>query len=165
MRRAGHAGMALLAYSPLACLMAALDASRIAIGGAVAAGALAMVPDLDLRVPFLAHHGPTHTVWFAALLGGLAAITGLLADLTRGILTGVGVGVFAALVVALTVLSHIAAAALTPMGVQPWAPWSTRRISYDLVRAANPVANYALLGVGCLTLASADATGDWLAGL
>lgn len=62
MHREGHVGMALLAYSPLACLTAALGYAPLTVGGAVAAGALAMVPDLDFQVPFLRTAGrPTRS--------------------------------------------------------------------------------------------------------
>jgi inner membrane protein len=35
-----------------------------------------MVPDYDQRVPGIAHRGPTHTVWFAALVGLGVALAG-----------------------------------------------------------------------------------------
>jgi inner membrane protein len=35
-----------------------------------------MVPDYDQRVPGIAHRGPTHTVWFAALVSLGVALAG-----------------------------------------------------------------------------------------
>jgi inner membrane protein len=164
MHREGHVGMALLAYSPIALFTTAAGYTDLAIGGAIAAGALAMVPDLDMRVPFVEHRGPTHTAWFTVLAGSLASVLGLVAGLSRGALAGVGIGLFAGGVVSLTLASHLAADALTPMGIQPWTPHSNQKISLDLFTAANPIANYALLGIGVVSLAAGYAAGDALAG-
>jgi len=164
MHRKGHVGASLLAYSPVAALVTAAGFREFAVGGAVAAAALAMVPDLDLRVPFVEHRGVTHTVWFVAAMGVLAAVLGLAAGLSRGVLAGLGVGVFAGVVVAVTLAAHVAADALTPMGVEPWAPRSNETYSLDVVRAANPVANYLLLGVGVFAVAVAYTAGTALAG-
>jgi len=59
-----------------------------------------------------------------------------------------------------TILSHIAADAPTPMGVRPFAPLDGRHVSLDLVRAANPVANYALLVVGVAVAAGGYAAAN-----
>ncbi|WP_244209786.1 hypothetical protein [Haloarcula quadrata] len=47
-----------------------------------------------------------------------------------------------------TIESHIAADALTPAGVRPWCPVDDTHYSFGVVRAENPLANYALLGLG-----------------
>jgi inner membrane protein len=59
-----------------------------------------------------------------------------------------------------TVGSHILADALTPAGVRPFAPYRDDFYSYDLARASNPIANYALLAVGVLAGAGALAFGN-----
>jgi len=164
MHREGHVGMALLAYSPVAMGTTAVGHTDLAIAGAVVAGALAMVPDLDMRIPFVEHRGPTHTVWFTLVLGGLAGGLGLIVSLSRGVLAGIGIGLFAGVVVSLTIASHLAADALTPMGIQPWTPRSTRTISFNLFTAANPIANYALLGIGIMAIVVGFATGSALSG-
>ncbi|WP_242493351.1 metal-dependent hydrolase [Haloarcula hispanica] len=56
-----------------------------------------------------------------------------------------------------TSTSHIAADALTPAGVRPWRPVDDTYYFLDVVKAKNPLANYALLGLG---IASA-ALGVW----
>jgi inner membrane protein len=56
--------MALLAYSPVALVTTAAGYTDLAIAGTVTAGALTMVPDLDIRIPFVEHCGPTYTAWF-----------------------------------------------------------------------------------------------------
>lgn len=148
MHREGHIGVSLLAYSPIAFLTTLAGFQELAFaGGAVAVG-LAMVPDLDMRIPFVKHRGPTHTVWFAAGLGTLAAVLGFVAGFSRGALEGLGIGVFAGVVVTVTLGSHLAADALTPMGIQPLQPRSSKKYTLDLFTAANPIANYGLLVVG-----------------
>ena len=148
MHREGHHGAALVAYAPLGVASVSLGAETVALGGAVAAAGLAMVPDYDQRVPGLAHRGPTHTVWFALAVGLVTGTVGGWIGSSYDPAATVGLGVFGFLVGTGTVLSHIAADALTPMGVRPFAPVDSRHVSLDLVRAANPVANYALLGLG-----------------
>lgn len=55
--------------------------------------------------------------------------------------------------------------ALTPAGVRPFAPYRDGFYSYDLARASNPIANYALLAVGVLAAGGALAVGNAIAGL
>jgi len=77
-----------------------------------------MVPDLDQRVPGIAHRGSTHTIWFALVVGVITAITAVVLATAGPVLsavTGFVVG-------ASTIGSHIAADALTPAGVRPWRP-------------------------------------------
>ena len=78
----------------------------------------------------------------------VAGLAGGWIGTTYATLATVGIGAFGFLVGTGTVLSHIAADALTPMGVRPFAPLDSRHISLEVVRAANPVANYALLVLG-----------------
>ena len=158
MHREGHVGAALLAYAPVGALTLALGFGTLALLGAGGAVVLAMLPDYDQRVPGLEHRGPTHTVWFAlavAVLGGLAgAEHGLLSALALAVWASVGVA---------TVGSHILADALTPAGVRPLAPYRDDFYCYDLARARNPLANYALLALGMLAAGAALALGNLLA--
>jgi len=160
--RPGHVGAALLAYAPLAGIATALGAAELAVGGAIGAVALAPLPDYDQRVPLLAHRGLTHTVWFALLVGVVLAAAGLALAGRRPLAT-VTTALFAGLVGTLTVCSHVAADALTPAGVRPFAPLRNRRYTCDLVRAANPIANYALLGLGGAAVVAALVSGSTLA--
>ena len=57
-----------------------------------------------------------------------------------------------------TIMSHIAADALTPAGVRPLTPVDDTHYSLDLVKAKNPLANYALLGLGI----AGAALGAWV---
>lgn len=147
MYRWGHVGAALLAYAPLgAVLTAGGDPTLAAIGFAVAV-ATATLPDADELggIP-LDHRGPTHTVWF---VGGCALVTAV-----GGAFVGFVVGrpaTLAALLggaVAVSLVSHLLADSITPMGIRPFAPLSGWHHSFDITPAANPRANAALLCVG-----------------
>jgi len=163
MYRYGHYGAGLLVYAPLAFVVTGLGFRQLALGGALVVVALAMLPDQDQRVPLVPHRGPTHTVWFALLVGGACGYLGLLAGQRTGIDlgvgqsfgAGVGLGVFGFLLGTLTIGSHIAADALTPMGVRPFSPLVSKKYSYNLTRASNPISNYLLflMGVFGLTVA------------
>jgi inner membrane protein len=169
MYRDGHYGAALLAYTPVGFLVTALGYRTLALLAGGVALALAMVPDWDMRVPGLEHRGPTHTVGFALLVGFLVAAAGVtvatagnpaavstdLASLADDPATALGVGVLGFLVGFLTVCSHIAADALTPMGVTPLWPLSDRHVSVSVARASNRLANAVLLGVGVAAAAGA----------
>lgn len=169
MYRDGHYGAALLAYAPVGFLVTALGYRALALLAGGVALALAMVPDWDMRVPGLEHRGPTHTVGFALLVGLLVGAAGVtvatagnpaavstdLASLADDPATALGVGVLGFLVGFLTVCSHIAADALTPMGVTPFWPLSDRHVSVGVARASNRVANALLLGVGVVAAAGA----------
>lgn len=165
MHRPGHIGAALFAYAPLGGLAVALGAGGLAIAGGASAVVLAMLPDYDQRIPLLTHRGITHTVWFALLVGAVLAGVGLaVAGQRPHPLATVTTALFAGLVGTVTVASHIAADALTPAGVRPFAPLRDRRYTYDLARAANPLANYALLALGVAVAAGALVVGTTLAG-
>jgi len=162
MHREGHVGAAMLAYAPVGGIALALGARELAVLGYAASVVLSTVPDLDLRVPLLPHRGPTHTVWFALLVGvGLGAI-GAAAGCERGPLAALGTGAFGFVVGSVAIGSHVASDALTPMGVRPFAPLRDSSYSFEVARAANPVANYALLALGVAASAAALVLGGGL---
>lgn len=76
MHKEGHHGTVLLVFAPVALLLASLGyVVEIAIGFMVL-NSLAMLPDIDMRIPLIKHRGITHTIWFALAVGlaiGLAA--------------------------------------------------------------------------------------------
>jgi len=148
MHREGHLGAALLCFAPVAFLAAAVAGpTALLLGGGVAAG-LSMVPDVDLRLPFVSHRGPTHTVWFATLVAAAGALTGALLGVESGLLPALGLALLLGSAAFISIASHIAADALTPMGVRPFSPWDETHYTWDVTRAANPVSNYLLLTVG-----------------
>lgn len=152
MHREGHVGAALLAYAPVGAVVVAAGADELALAGGAAVVGLAMLPDADQKLPFVAHRGPTHTVHFAAVVGALLGVVGVVVGAAGGLAAALVLGAFGAAVGTVTILSHIAADALTPMGVAPFGDGG-RRYSYDVARAANPLANYALLALGVLAVA------------
>ncbi|SDG17589.1 inner membrane protein [Halorubrum xinjiangense] len=155
----GHVGASLLVYAPFGFLVTALASIEAGLVVAAAVASMAMVPDLDTRVPFVKHRGITHTVWFALLVGAAFGALGLAVGLQRGIAEALFFGGFGFLFGGVTIVSHILADALTPMGIRPFAPVRDDEYTLDLVAAANPVANYALLGLGGVVVAVALAAG------
>ena len=153
--RTGHAGAALVAYSPVGSLTLALGFRTLSLYGALGALALCMLPDIDHGLPGVDHRGPTHTVWFLLAVAVLCGIGGAVIASPSGIAAAAGLGLFGFAVGALTIGSHIAADVLTPMGIRPFAPYDTRHYTLDVTKAANPVANFTLLAVGGLTAALA----------
>lgn len=162
MHRKGHVGAALAAYAPIGGLLVAAGIDALAVAGGMVAFGLATLPDLDRRIPFVDHRGVTHTVHFAGAVGGLVGTAGALSGRSAGIGTAVALGGFGFLVGSVTVLSHVAADALTPMGVDPFR--TGRRRSLDVVRAANPIANDALLALGVVSVGVAYVVGAAIAG-
>jgi len=160
MHREGHIGAALLAYTPVGGVALALGFDMFALVGGVVVVGLSMLPDYDQRVPGLDHRGPTHTVWFALLVGLVLGVVGGLAGRESGPLAVLGLAAFGFLVGVVTIGSHILADSLTPAGVRPFAPYRDRRYSYDLARASNPIANYALLAVGAAAVVLVIALGN-----
>ena len=155
MYKTGHYGAALLVYAPVGYLLLAVDPALAVFGGAGAV-ALSRLPDCDLRIPFLDHRGVTHTLAFLAVvvaaLGGAGyAVAGAV---ETSPLRTTGLAAVAAVV---GVDSHLLADTLTPAGVPLLWPLSGRRVSLDVVTAANPLANYGLLALGtaaCLAVGS-----------
>ncbi len=148
MYQAGHYGAALAVYAPIGFGLLAVGLPDFALlGGAVMVGG-AMLPDMDIRVPFLKHRGLTHTIWFALAVGiGLGAIGGAIGA-NSGVGAAVALGGFGFLLGTLTVGSHLLADVLTPMGIRPFEPLRDDEYSLELTRAANPIANYLLLALG-----------------
>lgn len=52
MHREGHVGAVMLAYAPVGLLALALGIGDLSVVGFAVSVALAMAPDLDLRVPY-----------------------------------------------------------------------------------------------------------------
>ncbi|MDL0123103.1 metal-dependent hydrolase [Halobacterium salinarum] len=159
MHQKGHYGAALAAYAPVVFILTALGYTTLGVlGGAVVVGG-AMLPDIDQRLPGVKHRGPTHTVWFALAVGAVAGVVGLLLGASRGMLAALGTGLFGAVVGTLAVVAHILADVLTPTGVRPFAPVRDEKYTFDIVTAANPIANYALLVLGAVVAGVAVAGG------
>ena len=72
----GHYGVSLLVFAPIAFALLAVGRADLAVvtGGAMLW--LATLPDIDHRLPLIPHRGPTHSLLFAALVGGAFAAVG-----------------------------------------------------------------------------------------
>lgn len=150
MHRGGHYGTALIAYAPVAFALLAVDYVELAVaGGAVVVGG-AMLPDLDQRIPGVKHRGPTHTVWFALAVGAVLGAGGAVFGVSRGVFAAVALGLFGLGIGTLAVAAHLLGDVLTPAGIRPFAPVSSKEYTLDVAKAANPIANYSLLAVGVL---------------
>lgn len=159
MHRKGHVGASLVVYAPFGFVLAALASIEAGAIVAAAVASTATIPDLDMKVPFVKHRGITHTVWFALAVGAVFGAVGAILGVRSGVLGAALFGGLAFLFGALTVVSHLLADALTPMGIEPFAPVRDDRYTLGLFRAANPVANYGLLGLGGVVVAGALVAG------
>jgi inner membrane protein len=160
MHQKGHIGASLAVYAPFGFLVTALSSLEGGVIGAVAVASMAMIPDLDMRVPLVKHRGITHTVWFAVAVGALFGVVGAVAGFQESVAAAALFGVLAFGFGMLTIVSHLVADALTPMGIEPFAPLRDDHFTLDLFKAANPIANYALLALGGLTAAVALVAGE-----
>ncbi|MFC5279145.1 metal-dependent hydrolase [Halorubrum rubrum] len=148
MYRTGHVGAALAAYAPVGFGLAAFAGLELAAGAAAVVVWTAMVPDLDTQIPFVNHRGITHTVWFALAVGVAFGLVGGAVGLESGPVVVLALAALAFVLGAGTVVSHLLADVITPMGIRPYAPVRDDHYTLDLVKAANPIANYALLVAG-----------------
>jgi len=150
MYRTGHYGAALLVYAPVGAALLVTGFEAAAVGGGAGTVALTRLPDYDLQIPLVSHRGPTHTIGFALLVG--LVLGGALAGLAQAGAVGservFAAGAFGFLIGVLSVGSHLLADALTPAGIEPLWPVSSKNYSLELVTADSVVGNYALLALG-----------------
>ncbi|MBB6646146.1 metal-dependent hydrolase [Halobellus ruber] len=158
MYRKGHYGVSLLVFAPVAFALLAVERADLAVvtGGAMLW--LAMLPDLDHRIPGISHRGPTHSLLFAALVGGVFAAAGMALESVGGgvgSIAGLPIPVLGFVIGAFAVVAHLLGDALTPAGVNFLWPASTRTYTIGLCRADNTVANYGLFAVGVFAAGAA----------
>lgn len=177
MYRDGHVGIGLALYAPVAFLLAWGRLFEPLALGLVGVTVASYAPDVDIRLPLVAHRGITHTVFAAVAVGLAYAVAGVyLAGAGAGseppaeaalvvgepaLATAAAAG-FGFLVGMLGILGHLLGDALTPMGIEPLAPVDGTNYTLDLVYASNTIANKALLVVGAVLLAGAIAAGSSL---
>jgi inner membrane protein len=147
MHRSGHLGAAGVAYAPLFFWLLGEGQVLAAVLGLGATVVTAGLPDADLRIPGLAHRGATHTLLFAVLAAAGAG----------GLCLSLGMGRFLSAVVAgstlLSVVSHLVADGMTPMGIRPFRPLSAARVKLPPgVLSRSPLANglSLVLGAGAI---------------
>lgn len=154
MYRKGHWGVSLLLFAPVGSVLVSLGHQQLAFVGGAMMVWLSMLPDVDIRVPGLSHRGPTHTLAFALLVGVAFGGVGFALGTRLGPASRVGLATFGVGLGVLTVVAHLVADALTPMGVAFFWPLSSRRFSFGLVRADSTVGNYTLFVLGVFVTAA-----------
>lgn len=164
MYRPGHHGIAMLVYAPFGGLLAALGSELPALAGGIFLVYATMVPDYDRRVGWLRRRGPTHTVWFALLFGAAAGLAAVVVGSLVFRLAANWSFAFGFALGTLAVVVHIAADALTPAGVRPFAPLHNSTYTFEAEFASSAPGNYALFGVGLLAIAFAFLLGGTIAG-
>lgn len=181
MNRTGHLGAGLLIYAPAFAALLRVDSSVAGIIGLVIVLWTAPLPDIDLRLPGLAHRGPTHSVAFALVVGFIWTLFGWMAGeylATTALPALAGVDLLAtplgwqhffedlhtidrgslALIAGgsglLGIVSHLLVDVITPAGIAPFWPVSSNRYSLGLCRSSNRVANSLLfvLGTGAISI-------------
>ncbi|WP_121743422.1 metal-dependent hydrolase [Natronorubrum halophilum] len=149
MYRGGHVGFNALLYAPFVPVLSRYWSLEIALLGAALALAVANLPDIDQSLPRLPHRGPTHTIWFAVLVGVAAGGgTALVARSTpQSFLFGFAIGTGG-------VLAHLAGDIVTPMGICPFAPVSRFHVTLNWFKSKNSRINRVLLLVGLSALSA-----------
>jgi inner membrane protein len=150
----GHYGVSLVVFAPVGYTLLRLGYPTLALVAGAAMLWLAMLPDVDHKLPFVSHRGPTHSLSFAVLVGAVLGGAGSLLDAAGedlGVATtlgGVELSAVGFAVGVLAVVAHLLGDVLTPMGVNFLWPVSSRRYSLSLWRADNRLANYGLFAAG-----------------
>ena len=152
----GHYGLALILAAPVAYVLGRRAGTVFAMFVLVTA----LLPDLDLVIPGLEHHGLTHTVAFVVLtppvIGVLVTVIYGLYRSTRGdarhpILDVPRVLVWATLGSFLGLASHLLADLLLVVPVtpiSPLAPFDDRVVVFDVFRVGNVWRNLSLFALG-----------------
>ena len=159
---AGHLGMALLLATPLVAVLGRRTRRAVAL----LAAATAMLPDIDLVLPGVQHHGVTHTLVFVVLIGLVSGFLGIgvllaLRRWTDRPLASEGYAfALAAGGVLLGGLSHLLADALTAPDVaqpiHPFWPVATSVVSVDVVPIGSSAWNVGMLVVGLGAVLAVD---------
>jgi inner membrane protein len=158
MYRTGHYGVSLLLYAPVGLALLLAGYPAVCLLGGAAMLALAPLPDYDLRVPFVEHRGPTHTLAFALIVGAVLGGASYVSAPALGLDPRVA-GVAGAFVGTYGIVAHLVGDVLTPAGIAPFWPVSSRNYSLSVTRADSTVANIALLALGVFVTVVAAVVG------
>lgn len=146
MYRKGHIGVSLLVFAPVGYWLVSVGEPETALLTGAVMLWLAMLPDIDHRLPVIEHRGLTHSLLFAVLIGGLFALAGVVLEGAFSV-AGVSLITFGFLLGFLTVFAHLLGDTLTYAGVNYLWPLQ-RTFSFSLTRADNMAVNYGLFGLG-----------------
>ncbi len=153
MHTPGHYGAALCLYAPIGFVVTIVHTIELAVVGAVVAVVLSPLPDVDLKLPFVAHRGVTHTIHFVILVGLSLGVAGGVVATWTDFIDPFPLAGFGFVVGVVSIGSHLLADALTPMGIDPFRTGT--RYTLCLTRAANPIANLVLLLLGVIAVVAA----------
>ncbi len=153
MYRKGHLGVSLLVFAPIGYGLVSIGEPELSLLTGAVMVWLAMLPDIDHRLPIISHRGPTHSLLFAALVGGVFAGAGFLLE---GAFTvaGFSLAAFGFFLGFVSVFAHLIGDTLTPAGVNYLWPLSIKTFSVYLTRADNTIANQGLFALGVLVSAA-----------
>ncbi|MFW6018874.1 MAG: metal-dependent hydrolase [Halapricum sp.] len=159
MYRTGHQGVNLVLFAPVLAALGVAGHLWLGAVGVAIVFTTASMPDIDVRLPLIAHRGITHTVWAALAVGLAVAVavgyagTSIASSVPElAVYEPVALGAYAGGIVGFSVLGHLVGDLLTPMGIRPFAPLSNRSYSLGLW-TADSIANKALFGLGVGVLA------------
>lgn len=166
----------MLLYAPVAFTLLSEGRPEVAVLGAAIVYVVEQIPDTDQFIPVLKHRGFSHTIGFAVLVGLALGVLGLFIGERAFLIVGDWItaqgfdGVGSAIIEAeaavnerelarigfgmgtFGILAHLAGDVVTKMGIQPFLPVFSWRVSLSRLKARNPYANQLLfvLGVGAL---------------
>ncbi|OLZ40978.1 metal-dependent hydrolase [Natrinema saccharevitans] len=156
MYRDGHAGFNALLYAPFLPVVSGRWSLELALVGAVVALAAANLPDIDQPLPRIRHRGPTHTVWFAALVGLIAGVgTAIAVPATPAAFA------FGFLVGSCGILAHLAGDVVTPMGISPFAPLWRAHVTLEWFKSKHERINRGFLLAGTAALSMSLLVAVW----
>ena len=158
MYKRGHLGVALLTLAPITFWLLSTGSP---VFGALVVGTvlyLAMLPDVDHRVPGIPHRGPTHSLLFAVVVGAVFAGAASLVEpvLSIAVPGGVSMVAFGFLLGFGSVVAHLLGDVITPAGVNFLWPYP-RTWSLYLTGADSTVWNWGLFVLGVFAMAGAVA--------
>ncbi len=153
MFKQGHLGVSMLVFGPVGYALVAHGLAELAAVTGLVMVWFTMLPDIDHRLPLIEHRGPTHSLLFAGLIGGVGWAIGTAVETVFGPVAGLPLATVGFGIGALTVIAHLIGDTLTPAGVPYLWPLSTRTFSLSLVGAGNSMANSGLFGLGLLVTA------------
>lgn len=151
MHALGHKGVALLLYAPITYFLLSVGRPILAFGGLVIVVTLSMLPDKDMVIALLPHRGPTHTIWFAGLVGAALAGVGLVIQfgLDKIGIVAVAVPVTGLFIVGfLSIVYHIIGDAMNPSGVRPYRPVSNRKHALSVTKSSSFIGNWFFYLIG-----------------
>ena len=155
----GHLGVALLLLAPLVVILG----ERTGLAFSLLAAPFSMLPDVDIALPAVHHHGVTHTIPFvigaSLVIGAALTVIYLALDVERRWMRGdhstMEIFGFAAGAVLLPGLAHIGLDLLSaPDIAQPleplWPLYGAGVVSLDLLPVHSDLWNFGLLAVGAV---------------